>query len=103
MVGTLAVIVITAILSSALTLGVAYILFQRLWRLELERRLKDFHDDMGRMVEHRVKRAVVEALSDINTVDVLRDSTWKAARSGADLVSDGLNAVNALLGKRRRE
>lgn len=93
------IIIFTAILSSGLTLLLAWFMFQRFWRRDLERRLRDWHDEVGRTVEIRVKRAVVESLSDINTVDVLRDTTWKAAKSGSDLLSDG---INVLLGKRKR-
>ncbi|MDP2226757.1 MAG: hypothetical protein Q8J78_04710 [Moraxellaceae bacterium] len=93
------IIVATALLSSGITLVCAWLFLQRMWRQEMERRLRELHDDIGRTVEIRVKRAVAEALADFNTGDVLRDATWKAAKSGSDLLSDGLNAI---LGKRRR-
>lgn len=93
------IIMLTAVLSSSLTLLFAWLLFQRFWRRDIERRLRDWHDEVGRTVEIRVKRAVVESLSDMNTVDVLRDTTWKAAKSGSDLLSDG---INVLFGKRRK-
>lgn len=93
------IVVATALLSSGITLVCAWIFLQRMWRQEMERRLRELHDDIGRTVEIRVKRAVAEALADFNTGDVLRDATWKAAKSGSDLLSDGLNVI---LGKRRR-
>jgi predicted DNA-binding protein len=93
------IILATSLLSSTLTIVLAWALYERRLRRDLERRLKDLHDEIGRTVEVRVKRAVVESLADMNTVDVLRDTTWKAARSGGDLLSDGLNV---LLGKRKR-
>lgn len=99
MLQSLFIIVATALLSSGITLFCAWLFFQRRWRLEMEHRLRELHDDIGRTVEVRVKRAVADALADFNTGDVLRDATWKAAKSGSDLLSDGLNAI---LGKRRR-
>lgn len=93
------VIIATAMLSSALTLGLGWLLVQRSIKREAERRLRDLHDEIARTVEIRVKRAVVESLAEMNTVDVLRDTTWKAAKSGSDLLSDG---INVLLGKMRR-
>jgi predicted DNA-binding protein len=96
----LVIIIATALLSSGITLVCAWLFFQRMWRQEMEHRLRELHDDIGRTVEVRVKRAVAEALSDMNTGEVLREATWKAARSGSDLLSDGLNV---LLGKRRRQ
>lgn len=93
------VILCTALLSSAITLACAWFWFQRRWRLEMENRLRELHDDIGHTVEVRTRRAVAEALADINAGDVLRDATWKAARSGSDLLSEGLTAI---FGKKRR-
>lgn len=95
----LLVIVLTALLSSALTVLAGWLLLRRAWRRELEQRLRELHDDIGRTVEIRAKRAVSEALAESNTADALRDATWKAARSGSDLLSDGLSVI---LGRRRR-
>jgi len=93
------VILATAMLSSAITLLCAWLWLQRSWRLEMEKRLRDLHDDIGRTVEVRTRRALADALADINAGDVLRDATWKAARSSSDFLSDGLTAI---FGKRRR-
>ena len=99
MLASLLVIVLTALLSSALTVLLGWTLLRRVWRRELEQRLRELHDDIGRTVEIRAKRAVSEALAENNAADALRDATWKAARSGSDLLSDGLSAI---LGRRRR-
>lgn len=96
----LIIIIATALLSSGITLACAWLFFQRMWRQEMERRLRELHDDIGLTVEVRVKRAVADALADFNTGDVLRDATWKAARSGSDLLSDSFSAI---LGKMRRQ
>lgn len=93
------VILATALLSSAITLACAWFWLERRWRIEMENRLRDLHDDIGHTVEVRTRRAVAEALADLNAGDVLRDATWKAARSGSDLLSEGLTAI---FGKRRR-
>lgn len=100
MLEAIVIIVATALLSSGITLACAWWFFQRTWRQEMERRMRELHDDIGRTVEVRVKRAVADALADFNTGDVLREATWKAARSGSDLISDSLGAI---LGKRRRQ
>jgi hypothetical protein len=93
------VILATALLSSAITLVCAWLWLQRSWRKEMEQRLRELHDDIGHTVEVRTRRAVAEALADINAGDVLRDATWKAARSSSDFLSEGLTAI---FGKRRR-
>lgn len=89
----LIVILATALLSSAITLLCAWLWLQRSWRREMERRLRELHDDIGRTVEIRTRKAVADAMADINAGDVLRDATWKAARSGSDMLSEGLSAI----------
>lgn len=100
MLEAIVIIIATALLSSGITLVCAWWLFRRAWQQEMERRMRELHDDIGRTVEVRVKRAVADALADFNTGDVLREATWKAARSGSDLISDSFSAI---LGKMRRQ
>lgn len=97
---TLLTIILTAVLSCLLTLFAGGWLVRRFWRQEMEVRLRQLHDDIGRTVETRVRRAVTESLSEPRPSDVLRESTWKAAKSGSDLLSDSLSN---LIGKWRRQ
>lgn len=98
-IGTFIMMLAVAVLSSALTLALAWKWMRRSWQQELERRLRELHEEVGRTAENRARRAVADALADINAGDVLRDATWKAARSGSDLLSDRLSSI---FGKRRR-
>lgn len=98
-IGTFIMMLAVAVLSSALTLALAWKWMRRSWQQELERRLREVHEEVGRTAENRARRAVADALADINAGDVLRDATWKAARSGSDLLSDRLSSI---FGKRRR-
>ncbi|NNM51778.1 MAG: hypothetical protein HKM02_06080 [Pseudomonadales bacterium] len=91
---------LSAVLSSLITLVVGSYLYAHYVRPRWERRLQDLHQEIGRLVETRVRKAMAEALSDTSAADVLRDRTWQVARSGADIVNDGLNA---LLGRRKRD
>lgn len=98
---TALVIVITAVSSSLMTVAIGGWMLRRFWQRELEHRLRQLHDDIGRTVETRVRRAVAESLQDApKPSDVIRETTWKAAKSGSDLITDG---VNVLLGKWRRQ
>lgn len=90
----------TAVLSSAITLIAGSWMMRRYWEKEMELRLRQLHDDIGRTVETRVRRAVTESLADPRPADLLRESTWKAAKSGSDLLSDSLST---LIGKWRRQ
>ncbi len=93
------VAVISALLSSLVTLSIGLLFYRRYVRPSLERRLQDLHQDIGRLVETRVRKAMAEALHDLSPTDVLRDRTWQVARSGADIVNEGLNA---LLGRAKK-
>jgi len=46
----LVIIIATALLSSGITLACAWWFFQRTWRQEMEHRLRELHDDIGRTV-----------------------------------------------------
>lgn len=91
--------ILSAVFSSALTYAVAWYAYRRHIRVQMERRIQDLHEDIGRIVEIRVRKALGEALNDTTTADILRDRTWQAARTGADFVNDGLNV---LLGRNKR-
>lgn len=95
----LTIILATSGLSGMITFLILW-RYERRMRRDLERRLKDWHDEIGRTVEIRVKRAVTETMADSNAVDVIRDTTWKAARTGTDIISDGLNVLLGKRGKR---
>jgi len=94
------IIVSSAVLSSILTALLMVWLWRQIWRQQLEQRLRQLQDDMGRTVETRVRRVVTESLADIKPSDVWRETTWKAAKSGSDLLSD---SFSALLAKWRKQ
>jgi hypothetical protein len=90
---SLFVVLTTAVLSSCITMLCAWLWLKHSLRREMESRLRELHDDIGRTVEIRTRKAVVEAMSDIKAGDVIRDATWKAARSGSDMLTEGLAAI----------
>lgn len=80
----------TALLSSLFTLAAAYWVFDR-WlrhRLEeyVEQKVEEAIDDLGREVEERVKRGVVDGVSALPSTEVVASATRTAARSGVDLL-----------------
>ena len=96
----LLVALLAAALSSLMTLMLGVVLYTRYIRPGMERRLHDLHQEIGRLVETRVRKAIAEALHDTSAEDVLRDRTWQVARSGADMVNE---SINALLGRKKRD
>lgn len=93
MIQLILLMVATAVLTSALTLAVAWYVLQPIIAKEVDQRLLALHDDISRTLEIKVKRAVVESLAEIDTVDVLRDTTWKAAKTGTEILSDSLSSL----------
>lgn len=107
------IIVVTALLSSAFTLIFAYALYKVVFEKQLDRYVdelaeefqKRVHDgaiDAGEelMPEFRdnVKEGFTEAISSISTVGVVENTAKGVAKTGADIVGEGLNT---LLGRRR--
>lgn len=82
--------IITAVASSALTLWVArwWLMHQgqSIWSREIDA----LHESLARTVEIRVKRAMIESLAETRQDEDLRESTWKAARSGGELINESM-------------
>jgi hypothetical protein len=108
----------TAALSSAGTLAGAYALFRWRWQRkmegafeerrrqvleEMEHRLEEVGDRLrerlGETVEARVRSGVTAAIRDLPSSDLVKDTTRSVARTGAELLGEGLNA---LFGSRER-
>lgn len=92
----------TALLSSVVTLWLVAVYFKRYLLPQLERDFQALVDraieDLGRTVEERVKKGVLEGVAAIPSAEMLQSTTRAAAQTGVDLVGAGLNA---LLGGRR--
>ncbi len=93
----LLIAIITAVLTSAATLGAAWWLFEKRYRERLEQALEEQLAGLGDLIEDRVRRGVLRAVADLPPTAVLRETTTAVTRTGASLVEDGLNV---LLGKR---
>ena len=90
----------TAIVSSILTLAMVRWWLRRSGAPLWEQHLDALHESIARTVDVRVKRAIIESLSEAGQEETLRESSWKAARSGSDLISESLQA---LLGRKNRD
>lgn len=93
----LIIAVVTALLSSAATLGAAWWLFERRYRQRLERHAEKLLAEFGELLEERVRRGVIRAVADLPSGAVLRETTTAVTRRGASMVENGLNV---LLGRR---
>ena len=98
-------IVLGAVLSSTLTLGLAYLFFEKHYRLRLQREvdeqvedyLERFRDVLGEEVEKasktvraQVRQGVLDAVADLPSAEVIQGTTQSAVRAGVDMVEAGL-------------
>ena len=112
----------TAVLSSVGTLALAYLLFRWRWRqrleaelatrshaamVELEVRLEAvgerLRERLGETVETGVRSGIAAAIKDLPSSDLVKDTTRSVARTGAELLGEGLNALFGSSRERRRE
>ncbi len=100
----LAKIVATAILSSALTLWLVTLFFNRYLLPRLERDIQAQLDraiaELGQTVEERVKKGLLDGVAAIPSTEMLQNTTRAVTQTGVNLVGAGLSA---LLGGGRRE
>ncbi|MEL0028227.1 MAG: hypothetical protein VW625_06130 [Perlucidibaca sp.] len=82
-----------AVLSSLITLVCARWWLRRQGASLWEQQVDALHESIARTVEVRVKRAVIESLSETRRDEELRDTTWRAARSGGELINESLQSL----------
>ena len=110
------VIAASALLSSGLTLTLAFLLFDRSYKRRLQReideRLAAFVRDLqraidqevvkaGDLIETRVRQGMLEAIANIPSPQVIQKTTDTVVKTGVDLVEAGLNTF--LGGKSRKQ
>ncbi len=100
---------LTAVLASALTLGAAYYLFQRRWRPRLEDELRAREaeldkklEDYGEEIRERVRQGIVDGVAAIPSSETIREGTRSLAKTGADIVSAGLETLLGTSSRDRR-
>ncbi len=109
--------ILGAVLSSALTLGVAFWLFERRYKEQLRREIEERADDYiarlqnvldeevekaGEVVEERVQQGVLKAVAAIPSSEVLQGTTQNVVQTGVDLVEAGLNTFLGTKPRKRR-
>ncbi len=98
-------ILVTAALTSCSTLLLALFWFRTRVRRQLdvafEEKLQEVEERLGELIEQRVSEGVVKGVAAIPSREVLRDTTRNVARTGAELVEEGLDSLlRGVRGKR---
>jgi hypothetical protein len=86
-------VVLTAILSCALTLGVAALYFRNVAEPRLRASYEEQIEHLGDLVQERVRAGVLDALNSVAKGDPLVKATRTVTRTGASLVEEGLNVL----------
>ncbi len=104
-----------AVLSSVLTLALAYYFFEHRYKQRLlkeidqladaqRQRFKEVLDEevekAGETIETRVRQGVLDAVASLPTSEVIQETTQSVVRTGVDLVEAGLSTF---LGKKPRK
>ncbi len=95
---------VTAALSSIMTLGLAVVLYQRYLAARVEQRLNDVAEDftarlqavakdLGPTLEAHVRDGVREGLMSLARPQTVAETTANVTRTGAGLVEEGLNTL----------
>jgi len=87
-------IVATALLSSVLTLSIALHYFRKYAKPRFDKAVDEaiekFKAEVGPEIEQRVKKGVLDGVKSLPSKEMLRDTTRSIARTGLDIVGDGL-------------
>ena len=87
-------IILTAVLSSLLTLGIAYFFIRKLVQERGEKTVREITErlknDVGPELEERVAQGVRSGFASLPSREVLRDTTRNMAKTGVDIVGDTL-------------
>ena len=81
----------TAVLSSLLTLVLAYWWLDRHLRQRLEHRMEELQEELGVALQERVRRGVVEGVASIPSTEVLKGTGQTLTATAGDLVRSGLS------------
>ena len=102
---TLLTVLATALLSSAFTLLFAIHYFRRNTQSRVDeavtRAIERFKAEVGPDIERRVKQGVLEGVKSLPTREMLLDTTRSIARTGLDIVGDGLKIATRSTRPRR--
>lgn len=94
MLSQLSIVIGTALLSSLFTLGIGYLVLHRYMRSQFEAGLREairrINAEVGPEIEARVKKGVRDGVKSLPSREVLKETTRNMARTGAELVNEGI-------------
>lgn len=85
-------IILTALLTSVLTIALAWLVFDRLLKTKLAKRIDMAADGLGERFKRQVCEGVREGI-DKGLADLPERATKSVARGGLDILEDNLNLL----------
>lgn len=83
-------IILTAILSSLLTVAVGAWYIKRHYQQTIRPELDNLKREIGEEIEERVRKGVIDGVKGLSSKDVIRDTTMNLAKTGLDIFGTGL-------------
>ena len=93
MIEAIVIALVSAFLSSAFTLGVAWWIWHRRLSARLETRLEELGRELGETVRRKVRQGVLEAIAGAPSLEVISGAGRTAAGSAVDLLKGGLSTI----------
>jgi len=84
---------LTAVVSSLLTLGLAYWILKRRFQDRLEARLAEIREEFGREIQLRVREGIVDGVTSLPSAEVLGRTQRTVTGTAADLFRAGLGTL----------
>lgn len=98
-------ILATAVLTSLITLALALYFFRKYakprYEQGLQQAIERLKAEVGPEIEKRVKQGVVDGFKSLPTREMLRDTTRNIAKTGLDIMGDGLKIASRTTRPRR--
>ncbi len=87
------ILLLTAVLTSAITLGVGYWIYDRHLKARVQQAVDEKIEKLGATMEERVRNGIVQGVASIPSVEVIRGTTRTMAETGVNIIGESLGAI----------
>jgi len=91
LVTTLITIITTAFITSVTTITICHFYFEKKIKHQLDDKIENSIEKLGDVVEEKVRQGIINGVASIPSREVLLDTTRTIAKTGADIVEEGLS------------
>lgn len=91
---------LSAVLASVFTIGVAWLWWRKSLSKEIDQLLDEKSTALSEEIERRVRQGIIDGVSSIPSAEVLESATRTATKAGAAIIGEGLST---LLGRKNKK